>query len=183
MLPLAPTKEPVTRSATFEGMFVRALQPTGAFAEELRAAGYDVLNPRAEYPTRVWNACLEVARRHTFPALPRAEGQHRLGQLFMEGYFRTLQGKLAGATLPMLGPAMVVKKLRQAWSASQPDIQMESVELGPGEWRVTLGQEGIVAEFCAGFIESILQRTRVQPEAKVLEVSPTGCILSVRWRE
>jgi len=162
---------------------VRALQPTGAFAEELRTAGYDVLHPRAEYPTRVWNACLEVARRHTFPTQPRAEGQRRLGHLFMEGYFRTLQGKLAGATLPMLGPASVVKKLRSAWSPSQPDIALESVELAPADWRVTLGQEGIVAEFCAGLIETILERTHVKPEAKVLESSATGCVIAVRLRE
>ncbi|MBF5045450.1 DUF2378 family protein [Aggregicoccus sp. 17bor-14] len=174
--------ESVTRGTAFEGMFVRALQPTGRFAEQLRAAGYDPAQPaRADYPTRVWQACLDVARQHTFPQLSRAAGEHRLGQLFIEGFFQTLAGKMLGATLPMLGPDTVMQKLKRAWASSQPNVEVTPVQLGERHWSVTLRERGILADFCGGLIAGILLRTRVQPEVTVTERAETHCVLSVRW--
>jgi uncharacterized protein (TIGR02265 family) len=179
-----PPTTSITRGVAFEGMFVRTLQPTGAFAEALRAAGYDVsAPPRAEYPTPVWQACLEVARQHTFPTLPRAEGERRLGRRFIDGFFETLTGKMLGATLPMLGPGMVLQKLKRAWGSSQPSLELLSEELAPGSWRVTLRERGIMADFCAGLLEGLLERTRVQAQVAVLERSPEHCVLTARWSE
>lgn len=176
--------ESITRGVAFEGLFVRTLQPTGAFAEELRKAGYDPsAPPRPEYPTRVWQACIDVARQHTFPALPRAEGERQLGRRFIDGFFQTLTGKMLGATLPMLGPGMVLQKLKRAWSSSQPSLDCTSEELAPGSWRVTLRERGIMADFCAGLLEGLLKRTRVQAQVAVAERSPEHCALTVRWSE
>jgi len=180
--PLANHSPSVTRGSVFEALFVRALQPGGRFAEELRAAGYDVGSPpRAEYPTQVWRACVEVARRHTFPRLPQAEGERRLGGLFLEGFLQTLAGKLLSATLPMLGTGMVLQKLQRAWSSSQPNLEVSTAQVAERHWRVTLREEGVLVEHCAGLLEGILRRTRVQPEVKVLERSATHCVLDVRW--
>ena len=183
-LPPAPPSASVTRGTVFEALFVRALKPTGRFAEELRAAGYDcAAPPRPEYPTRVWRACVEVARRHTFPQLPPTEGKRRIGELFMEGFLQTLTGKLLGATLPMIGPDTVLRKLKQAWTSSQPSLEVSTREVGERQWEVTLREEGILAEHCAGLLEHALKRTRVKPQVAVREQSAAHCVLAVSWRD
>lgn len=181
-LPPAPPSASVTRGTVFEALFVRALKPSGRFAEELRAAGYDpAVPPRAEYPTQVWRRCAEVARRHTFPQLPAAEGERRLGNLFIEGFLQTLAGKMLGATLPLLGPDTLLQKLPRAWVSSQPNLTVTTARVGERHWTVTLREEGILAEHCAGLLEGILRRARVTPELTVVERSGSHCVLAVRW--
>jgi uncharacterized protein (TIGR02265 family) len=180
---MPPPPESLTRGTAFEGLFVRALQPTGAFAEALRAAGYEVGSPpRAEYPTRVWQACVDLARRHTFPQLPRPEGERRLGERFMDGFFQTLSGKLLGATLPVLGPDTVMQRLPRLWASSQPNMGVATTRVAERHWTVTLRERGVMADFCVGVISAVLKRTRVEPELVVAEHDAEHCVLTVRWR-
>ena len=52
-----------TDGSLFEGL-ARALQPEGAFADDLRAAGFDPRAPKIRYPTSVLLATLDVAHPH-----------------------------------------------------------------------------------------------------------------------
>jgi uncharacterized protein (TIGR02265 family) len=171
----------VTQGSVVEGMYVRALQPTGAFAEELRAVGVDVRRLEATYPTEVWQASLAVARRHAAGHLSEEEGYRLLGTKFMAGFFDTLVGRMLAVGMPLLGPSKTLQRLTRTWAAGQPDLKVETVQETERSWRITLREKGILADFCAGMFLGGLTLTGVKPEVRVLERSPEHCVLQVRW--
>jgi uncharacterized protein (TIGR02265 family) len=181
----APPAESIVRGAAFEGLLVRLLQPTGRFAEELSAAGYDPrAAPRAEYPRRVWLACVEIARRHTYPELPRDEGLRRLGRRFVEALRQTLMGKLLSATLPMLSPAAVMQRLPKAWANTQPQLRLLVRELAPRDWSVTFEDRDLLPHFCVGQLEAVVALTAVRdPRVTLVEQGPDRCVIRVSWGE
>jgi uncharacterized protein (TIGR02265 family) len=178
---VAQAREPTTQGSAVEGMFVRALQPTGAFADELRKVGVDVTRLEPLYPTRVWQASLEVARRHTAARLPESEGYRQLGRKFIGGFFDTLVGKMIAIGLPILGPDKMLQRLARTWASAQPDLEVKTVQHAEHDWSITLGGPNISADFCAGILEGGLSRTSVKPEVVVLERSSRHCVLQVRW--
>lgn len=182
-VPAPSSTESTVGGAAFEGLFVRTLQPQGAFADQLRAAGYDVKAPRDRYPRRVWQACVELARKHEYPTRPPEEGFRLLGQRFAEGFRQTLTGKLLGAALPMLGPEAVMQRLPKVWASSQPNLRVQPAQLGPGHWEVTFEDQGIMTDFCAGLLDGLLAVLRVpEPRVQVRVKEPARCVLVVRWR-
>jgi uncharacterized protein (TIGR02265 family) len=173
--------EAITQGSAVEGMFVRALQPTGAFADELRAVGVDVKRLEPTYPTRVWQASLEVARRHTAAGLSENEGYRQLGHRFIGGFFDTLVGKMIAIGLPILGPDKMLQRLARTWASAQPDLKVQTLQNAAHDWRITLGGPRISADFCAGILQGGLSRTGVTPDVRVLERSEEHCVLGVRW--
>jgi uncharacterized protein (TIGR02265 family) len=171
----------MTEAAVFEALFTRGFKPDARLVEALRAAGYDVQRPEPRYPTAVWHACIEAARRHLFPSLSVAEGTRRLGAIFADGYFNTLIGKVIGAALPLLGPERAIQRLPRYWSATQPDLGVEVVKAGERHYAVTLREKGILADFCAGLLEGSVRHTRAEVAITVREVDGTHCVLDVRW--
>lgn len=171
----------VTQGSAVEGMFVRALQPTGAFAEELRALGVDVKRLEATYPTQVWQASIGVARRHAAAHLPEAAGYQLLGEKFIGGFFDTLVGKMIAVGLPLLGPGKTLQRLARTWAAAQPNLKVETQQETEQSWRITLREQGILADFCAGIFVGGLTRTGVKPDVQVVERSEHHCVLQVRW--
>ncbi len=177
-----PAARSMTHHAVFEGMFHRALHPTGAFAEALRGAGYDLERPLPRYPTHVWHACLEVARRHAFGELPEAEGYRRMGHRFIEGWFETIIGRLIAVGLPLLGPERSLQRMPRSWSAAQPDLKMDLRKVAERHWLVTLREHGVLPDFCAGILEASARRAGVPKlSVTVSERGPEHCVLDVRW--
>lgn len=176
-----PVSESLTEVSVFEGLFVRALQPKGAFLEELKARGYDPAAPALRYPTAVWHACVDVARRHVFGALPEQEGFRKLGNLFMEGYYQTLIGKVVGAAIPLLGPERSLQRIPRTWKASQPALGVEVEKQGERHYHVTLREKGMLADFCAGLLESGANPAGARVSIDVVERGPDHCVLSARW--
>lgn len=171
----------ITQGSAVEGMYVRALQPTGAFAEELKALGVDVQRLEPTYPTAVWQASIEVARRHVAGHLPKAAGYQLLGEKFIGGFFDTLVGKMISIGLPLLGPGKTLQRLARTWASAQPHLKVETQQESDTSWRVTLREHGIVADFCAGIFVGGLSRTGVKPDVQVVERSDEHCVLRVRW--
>ncbi|HZI16733.1 MAG TPA: DUF2378 family protein [Myxococcus sp.] len=180
--PSPPSAGSTTSHAVFEGLFHRALHPTGAFADALREAGYDLKRPQSRYPTHVWHACLEVARRHAFGSLPEAEGYRRMGHRFIEGWFETIIGKIIAVGLPLLGPERALERAPRTWSAAQPDLKMELRKQAERHWEATLREQGVLPDFCAGLLEGSA-RVAGAPAASVTvrERGLDHCVLEVRW--
>ncbi|HZN91167.1 MAG TPA: DUF2378 family protein, partial [Myxococcales bacterium] len=86
----------------FEGL-ARAFKPAGAFAEDLRAAGFDVRAPRLRYPTTVLMDVLDVINRHALPELSRVEAHREAGRRVVVSFLDTLFGKVIHTLLRMLG--------------------------------------------------------------------------------
>jgi uncharacterized protein (TIGR02265 family) len=177
----AVDKNAVILGSAVEGLFARALEPTGAFADELRALGVDLQRLEPTYPLPVWYAAVRVALRYVAGHLPEDAGYRLLGDRFIAGYFDTLVGKMIAIGLPLLGPDKTMQRLARTWTTGQPTLRMETLKEAQGQWRLTLHQQGVLPHFCAGIIHSALQRTQVTPEIQVLEHSPAHCVLQVRW--
>lgn len=176
----APSSESVTEHSNFEAMFSRALQPDAAFKAELRAAGFDLDAPKPRYPTPVWHACLEIARRRTFPDLPPEQGFHRLGLLYMQGLWQTILGKMFSAAMPLLGLDRSMARVPKMWKASQPNMDITTTKIADGDWRVTLREEGMLADFCAGLLEGGAAPVGVDVKATVLERSHNHCVIAIK---
>jgi uncharacterized protein (TIGR02265 family) len=94
--------------------FFESIKPAGAFAQELREAGYDAAQPAAHYPVRTFYNLMEVARRHLFPGLPEAESHRKLGRRLVTNQFeRGIGGKLWAKAFPLLGPDRLLKGVGQ----------------------------------------------------------------------
>jgi uncharacterized protein (TIGR02265 family) len=170
-----------TQGSAVEGMYVRALQPTGAFADELRAMGVDVKRLEPSYPTAVWQASIEVARRHVAAHLPQAAGYQLLGEKFIGGFFDTLVGKMIAVGLPLLGPSRALQRLARTWASAQSNLKVEVLQEAENSWRITLREHAINADFCVGIFVGGLTRTNVKPDVQVLERSAEHCAIQVRW--
>ena len=176
--------EPTTKAAVFEGLFDRVLRPRGAFAAELREAGYDPQHRRAEYPTHVFHACLEVARRHAHPGLSVDAANHQLGRALAEGYLSTLVGALVSSTFPLLGPDGVLRQLHRVWARGQPDVRVVTERVGERHWRVLMEGGDVLAHVGAGSLERGLEPTGAHGvRCEVLEAAPTRFVLRVTWQE
>ena len=177
-----PPPRDVTSGTAFEGMFQIALKPTGAFADGLRALGFDPSRPvRIDYPTATWQACVELARQHTFPELPVAEGLRRLGLLFAEGYLSTLTGRMLSAAAPLMSVDTMLKGLAHSWARSQPALRVTPQRVGERQWIIILEGPGVLADFCAGLMAGLLARAKVQPTVTVAEATRNRCTLRVGW--
>jgi uncharacterized protein (TIGR02265 family) len=101
------------QGAMFEGLFVRALgvDPSSAFATELRAAGFDVNDVRPVYPIEVWVACVDVAWRNLDPQSSRDEAWVELGRRFADGYFETFVGRAIATSLPLMSVPRFVERI------------------------------------------------------------------------
>ena len=173
------------RGSALEALLVRMLHPTGRFAEELRAAGYDPsAPPLPEYPRAVWVACVQLSSRHLFPSLPPEEGMRMVGQCFVASYRQTLTGKLMSATLPMMGARTVMLRMPRVWADIQPGLRLQVKELSPCEWTFTFEEQGLLTDFCTGILDGVLAMVRVRnPEVMLLERAPDRCVARARWGE
>ncbi len=152
----------LTQGSQFEGMFVRALQPQGAFLEELRGLGYDPQKPEPAYPTDVWIKSLEVAQRHRYPRLSPSQGLRQLGRDFVNGFLDTLVGKVIGVGLPLLGPVRALKRLPSYVTTTRTDVTVEVVVEGDRRVRMRVADPFPIPEFFAGIVEVGLERAGVK---------------------
>lgn len=168
-------------ASLFEGMFQRALQPTGAFEADLRAAGFDLRQIEPRYATEVWRKCLDAARQHLFPTLTPEQAYRQMGRLFIDGFFQTIIGRMFSAAFPLMGPAAVIKRLPKMWKAARKDIQVEPVEEGERRWRVLFRDRHVLPDFIAGLVEAAGARTKSEVAVVVDVRRDDGFELLITW--
>lgn len=165
----------------FEGMYQRALKPTGAFADELRKAGYDVKNPVGRYHAQVWHDTLEVARRHTYPTLPLNDGFRQLGRRFLDSYFETILGKTVAVVLPILGAERTAKQLPKLFSRARTQLDMQIAQEAPRRWLLHTRDPYSQADFVAGILEAGMTRTGVVPVVEVVHRGHAEHKVRISW--
>lgn len=148
----------------FEGLYEKVLKPTGAFAEDLKKAGYDQERPQTEYPNEVWVACLDVTARHHFPQLERYAAWREIGAVFIGGFLQTLIGKLIGATLPFLSAKTFVSRVPRFVGTGLPGVRVTIEWLSETKARITLpGPHAGSSYVLAGVLDVMLRRFQVTP--------------------
>jgi uncharacterized protein (TIGR02265 family) len=171
-------------AALFEGMFVRAVRPDPAFAAELKELGFDIARMQPRYPVRVWRQSLEAARRRLFGERPEEKGYRALGNLFVQGYFETIIGKILAIPLSLVAVDKVILRMPKTWQTARADIQIDPpVKEGPQKWRVTFRDRHPVPGFFAGVVEGASRRTKVKQGVNVdiERLGPEGFDLVIWW--
>ncbi|HZI09120.1 MAG TPA: DUF2378 family protein [Myxococcus sp.] len=167
----------------FEGLFVHALKPSGAFVQSLRDIGYDAEAAQEYYPLPVWRAALGVARRFAYAGQPAEVANRALGHRYVEGFAQTLVGRIFATAAPLLGTERCLTRLPTYLKAGREDMKMELEPVQARDWRVRVVDPDPLPDFVAGVVEGVLRRTRVEPAVDVLERQPGGYALRVRWEE
>ena len=177
-----PSSGRSTQGSFFEGLFILSLRASGAFADELRASGFDPQSPKAIYPIEVWNVALEVAWRHCYPALERERAYRELGQQLARGFLRTWRGKVVDMGLPMLGPDRVLERLPGIFAIDTFRYEVKVLRLGPRQYRVTFREDpDAKPDLMAGVIEEGLRRTGIKPRIVVSMRAPRDFDLDLDW--
>jgi len=169
----------------FEALFDRRLEPSGAFADDLRAAGYDPEQAVQKYPTDVWTRCLELARRHRWPTLSREEAYRQIGREFTLGFLETIPGRLVGVALPFMSLDSFLRRLQSYFRMGREDtgLTFDIVERGDGFNRVEVHNPAEVpGTFVAGLIEIAIERLGVKASVEVRQATPSEYQLHIRWR-
>src|SRR5574340_1663171 len=122
----------------FDSLFGVAggLPPEGALREELRAVGFDPLVRADAYPLRTWRAAIDVARRHAYPQLPKAEGERTLARRFVDGFTRTPVGFVLKAVAPVFGLDRTLQSLPHYVRTVRSFMRLTVAQEGPGNYRI-----------------------------------------------
>jgi uncharacterized protein (TIGR02265 family) len=171
---------PVPRR-NFDGLFVHALKPTGAFAQSLRAIGYDMDAVRESYPLEVWRAALRVACEHAYPDLSVAQAHRALGHRFLEGFAQTDIGRIFAAAAAQGTTERCLSRMPAYWRAGREDIRMDIVAVQDREWRAHVEDSAPEPDFVSGVVEAALRLTRAEPQVELLDRTETRYTLRIRW--
>jgi uncharacterized protein (TIGR02265 family) len=171
-----------TQGSFFEGLFIRSLQASGAFAAALRDCGFDPYHPRAIYPIEVWNAALEVAWRHCYPELERESAYRELGRQLCRGFLQTWMGKVVDMGLPMLGPERLLARVPSLFALDTFRYDVRVVSLGWHHSRVSFRNDPEAKpDLIAGLLEAGLTKTGAQPTVTVTLRQGQDFDLDVTW--
>lgn len=173
-----------TNHSMFEALFERRLKPSGAFAEELRAAGYDALATEATYPTEIWTTCLEIARKWLWAPLPVADAYRAMGRVFGEGFLETAEGRLLAEAIGHMSPARFVQRIAIYLRLGRNDTQLtfDLTRDEPGWIDAQVHNPAAVpGTFVAGIIEAAYARMGVTWKMTVDQRTPTDYVMAIRW--
>ncbi|PTL77790.1 DUF2378 family protein [Vitiosangium sp. GDMCC 1.1324] len=171
-----------TQGSFFEGLFIRSLKAGGAFADSLKACGYDLREPKALYPIEVWNAALEVAWRHCYPGWDRESAYRELGLQLCAGFLQTWMGKVVDMSLPMLGPDRLIARIPNLLALDTFRYDVRVLPLGWRQYRVSIRNDpDAKPDLIAGLLEGGLRRTGVNPTVTVTLRSGRDFDVDVSW--
>jgi uncharacterized protein (TIGR02265 family) len=167
----------------FEALFVRALRPDAAFADELRDHGFDVAHVYSEYPTRVWCECIKVARRRAWASSSDTDAWREMGRAFVNGYLDTLTGKLIAVAVPFLSPEMLLKRMERYLTLGRSDLRFVLTQVAPKHMHAELEDPYLVSpDFLAGMLLAGFERLHVSgASVEVKEFGAGKSELEIRW--
>jgi uncharacterized protein (TIGR02265 family) len=165
----------------FEGLFVHALKPSGAFARSLRELGYDPDAVREHYPLEVWRAAQRVACEHFYPDVPLKQALRALGHRFVEGFAQTDIGRIFAAAAVQGGTERCLSRLPAYWRGGRKDILMRLAAVQDRDWRAYVEDVAPEPEFVAGVVEAALRLTRAEPQVDVIDRTAASFTLRIRW--
>jgi uncharacterized protein (TIGR02265 family) len=168
--------EGVTVDGSLFEALARTLQPEGAFADDLRAAGFDVRAPKMRYSNQVLLATLDITHKHLYPDLSREEAHRRVGQRMVTTFFDTIFGKVVRTLLQVLGAERFLVRLPKIATMGTTGLQVRVERPAPGEVRLFFSGHPLSPSFIAGTVDMIAPGISVR---LVTPVNPDGFELYV----
>ncbi len=175
-------RPPTVEGVVFDSLFSKVLRPTGAFADELRRAGFDPQAQHGAYPLDVFARCVDAAGRRLAPGRSLDGALRELGQKLLDGVFMQPNLRLIGMTLPMFGPERYLASAF-CWSWLEAmGFEMTATRENERGWRLALGgPDEIPAELLAGAVERGLEKTGVRAQVEIVELRASTFTLRVSW--
>ncbi|MDP3156864.1 MAG: DUF2378 family protein [Archangium sp.] len=165
----------IALQSMFEGLYMQALEPQGAFKDRLREKGFDLDHQRTSYPVGVWVACLDVTSAELYPGQPRAAAWQQIGYRFVEGYFRTLVGRMIASMLPFMSPKRFMGRVPGFITTGLQGASMTIDWQGANQVLIRIdGVHGSTSVFLAGVLEACFARMKLK--GVHLEPRETGAI-------
>ncbi len=182
LVPPPAPREARTAAVFFESIFVHDLQAAGAFAQELKAAGFDPARMEVSYPAPLFLRCLELAQRHRFPRLSQSEAHRELGRSFARGLGHTLLGKVIVIAVPLLGPVRYLRRFPEHMKMSSgKHARVLPVQKGEREFVMEFHAAPVLPHFVAGVLEMGLRAARVEPTLDVQVQGPERFDIHITW--
>ena len=176
----------VVFSHSVESVFQRALggEVPPALQDRLRKLGLDLSKPLLPaYPVPLWNQVLELTVATLSPGEPVDRAACLLGERMMHGYRATLVGQAVLAMAKLIGPKRALKRSRQNWRSGNNYSEVEVVELGPTDFRLTFNESGISRWVSQGLLKAGL--TFAGAKELVVDVESFNelhCVYRVTWK-
>ena len=138
----------------------------------------------AAVPVEGYVELMRWAARTAFPGMSPSKGLYEVGLRLVDGYQKTLTGKLQLATLPLLGPHRLIMASPDLFRRNAPFGTRTVHPLGPGRYRMEFRGIPIPPEFYAGAMTSSLRIAgakdgRVEPRV----LGPEDVDYEISWRE
>jgi uncharacterized protein (TIGR02265 family) len=138
----------------------------------------------ATVPVEGYVELMRWGARTAFPGMSAAKGIYEVGLRLVDGYQKTLIGKLQLATLPLLGPHRLAMASPDLFRRNAPFGTRTVHKVGPTQYRMEFRGIPIPSEFYAGALTSSLRIAgakdgRVEPRV----LGPEDVDYEISWRE
>jgi len=126
------------------------------------------------YPVSVYRECVELARRHYFPALSYDEGMLALGRASALGATKSRLGDRFIRLLRFTGPAVQVWLYPWMMTQGRPGLRVKAESVGSNHHRMVMHTERGDALLAAGSLEFDINAAKNKAKVIVTEADP-GC--------
>ncbi len=157
----------------FEGL-ARTFEPEGAFADDLRAAGFDLRNPQLRYSAGVLGAVLDVIHRHRFPELSREEAHREVGRSMLSRFFETILGRVLRTLVQALGVERFLLRAPRIVQMATTGLEIQVERMAPGEIRLVFRGRRLSPDFIAGAMDGFAVALRQQFRAEITRRTGPG---------
>ncbi len=167
----------------FQCLFVDALPSEPEYVAALREAGYTSSAAASACTVRRFAECLEIARRHFYGHRSVEEAQRHLGELMVDALVRSSTGRLAAATLGLLGPGRLLARLPPTYALPNESLRIIPTQRGPRAWSLAFqGEPAVPTHFAAGAVAEVIRRCRASPAVEIEPgAAPGDFDLLVTW--
>lgn len=158
----------IVDGSVLEGL-ARLHEPSGAFKDELRAVGFDVDRPELRYTPGILLAVLDVCAKHQYPELSREDAHRQIGQKFVEHFFGTFLGKVAGTLVHALGVKRFLLRVPKVAAMITKGLEIDSRQVAEDEIRMVFrGSQDMSADYTTGTLEGAAKAGKFEINAEIV---------------
>jgi uncharacterized protein (TIGR02265 family) len=117
-----------------------------------------------------------------YPGTERDEALRLLGKRVLDEWGKTLLGSAALAVMKIIGPVGSLKRMGRNFRTSDNFMEVEFVELGPGDCELRFSDVMGIPAYFLGVMEGGAVALKLDPRVTITPVAGTpGAVVRVRW--
>ncbi|MGA9524889.1 MAG: DUF2378 family protein [Myxococcaceae bacterium] len=178
-------EEQLVYGHTLEGLFKLAIGPKldDRARARLRENGLDLGRPlQPTYTRRQFRKWVLIAAEEIYPKLSPDQALERIGEHSVEGYVKTLLGKMILATVRVLGPKRTLSRLTQNLSSSGNYFETRATDTGKSSCDLWYNDVGGLTPYYVGMLRMVLRLSGAKNERVEPVPGPGGdCTFRISW--